>query len=277
MNNKLIMGVLGIVVGIILLGGLLVPVLNDATEDYSKNNLIGYSATIADSSQKVDMVLHVENQVLTVNGMTYAYSINDVAMISDVAYLTTTTVSPFCTYVHGGTTVSNPKSITVTIHDGTIEAEWTLQDNSTGSESKPYSWVAFRNNAGEDRIFNTITSAKTVYYSESAPVYGVAPNSGAVVSFVGDSAAFNGASYEATMSGTAVMGDIYQGVISYGNTSNLSTTINGSEYRPFYGAVEGQVFASNDSKAIDGLYWTIPVLVLVGLLGGAIAIVTRRY
>lgn len=272
--SKMMGGIIGIIMGVVLFASALLPILSATTEDLKVTNTVGYNAVIADSSDDVDVVMEWSANVLTIDGITYTYGVNDIAMFSDVAYFTTTTVSPYCTFVYGGVSIANPDTIQVTIEDGQIVAEWEV-GGTPGAVTLDYNTIVYRYNSGEDRIFNLITAEQTVYYTDSLPIYGVRGVGSYPLLMVGEKAVYQGTDYVATVSGSEYKGDILRAIISYTATSEMSADVGGTVYYPFYGAVSGELISSKDGT-INALLWIIPILIGAGLVVATVGLVRGR-
>lgn len=285
MNLRNIAGIIGgIVVAVMLLCVVLIPIADDDNYRSYATNTVGYTGTIADATEDIDLTLTTDSsRSLTINDVAYTYSVNDVALITNSAMLAVTTVSPYVSFsyeVDGVKTVnSNLAGISLTASEGTITATLTKQDTTTVDVTLEYDWICYRDNEGSDRIFNVITSSKTVYYSEDAPIYAIGPaGSAGYVGFVNDDVVLAGTSYTGTLDGTLYSNDVYETTLTYQNGSELYVTVDNTAYYPYYGAVAGSIETTSDSAsdAYD-LIGLVPLLVTVGIIMGIVGmLVTRR-
>lgn len=278
-KNNLLGIVIGITVAIIMVGSVLAVAANPDQYRTYVYNTEGYAATIATADDTMDVTMSWDSTTkkLIVNDVNYTYAVNDIAYFSDTSMLKITTVSPFCEWIHEGTNTSNLKSIELTISNGTVSAEWVTSSDVSGSATSDFAWICYRDNSGTDRIGNVITSAKTVYYTEDAPVYASRTVSGKNLSWIGDKAYYEGSEITASLNGTQYKNDVYSATLTYQNTSDLSTEVSGTTYYPYYYAVAGTLDASSSS---ENQYWDliqlIPLMMIVALLVLAVRAIFNR-
>lgn len=279
---KIVTAIIGITVSIIVLAVLLVPMTNEDNYKVTATNTVGYPGTIADSSEDIDLHIEIENNVVKINDITYTYSINDVVMFTEDAMLLSTTVSPFISfnYMLNGTRVVNAgiNALDLTASEGTINATITSSTNTVTEVTLDYNWICFRDNAGEDRIFNVITNSKTVYYDNDNPIYAVTPNSSGIIGYVNEEVSYQDNQYEGTLNGRDYRGDVKEATLSFQQANtDLSFTYENSVFCPFYGASSGTVDASTQvEKDAYGLLPIIPVMFILAILIGAVLLITRR-
>ena len=243
-------------------------------------NTDGNSATIANAQDETNVTISWDktSTKLVINDINYAYTVNDIVFFSDTSLLRiTTTPTKYCEWVHEGTMVTGIETITLTINNGEVAAEWTTTSSTSGNATVPYSWICYRDNAGTDRIGNLITSSKTVYYSDENPIYAATPKSSYVASWVNDKGSYQGTEMPSTLNGTEYRNATYSALLSYTATSQLSGTISDATVYPFYYAVSGSV----DTSSVDeNHYWDlisiIPLFTILAILIMAAKMVTDR-
>lgn len=280
MKNNLLGIIIGITVAVIMVGSVLAVAADPEQYRTYVNNTEGYAATIATADDDLDITMSWDSTTkkLIVNDINYTYSVNDIAYFSDTSMLKTTTVSPFCEWIHDGTLTTGLKSIELTISNGTVSAEWVTSEDVSGSATSTYEWICVRDNAGSDRIGNVITSSKSVYYTEDAPIYASRTVSGKVLAWIGTTAYYDGSDYDATLNGTQYKNGVYSATLTFQSTSDLTTEISGTAYSPYYYAVAGTLDASSEAEnEWWGLIQLIPLMMVIAILVMAIQIVyTKR-
>ena len=273
--------IIGITIGIILIGSVLAVVADPEQYKNYTYNTDGNSATIANAQDETEVTISWDKTStnLMINDINYAYTVNDIVFFSDTSLMRITTVpTKYCEWVHEGKLVTGIETITLTINNGEVAAEWTTTSGTTGTATAPYSWICYRDNAGMDRIGNTITSSKTVYYSDENPIYAVMPaKSNYVVSWVNDEGSYQGSEIPATLNGTEYRDAAYSALLSYTATSQLSGTISDGAVYPWYYAVSGSV---DTSSADENQYWDligiIPLFAILAIVIMAVKMVTDR-
>lgn len=279
---KIVPMIVGLTVSVIVLAVLLVPMAQEDTYKVFANNTVGYSGTIADSTEDIDLDISVSDRVVTINDITYTYSVNDVVMFTEDSMLLSTTVSPYISfnYVLNGTKVvnANLSAIELTASEGTITATMTSSANVESTVTLDYDWICYRDNSGDDRIFNVVTSSKTVYYDDSNPIYAVASADGGYVSFVNSEAELLDTEYEATLNGETYRGEVKEATLSYQQAnSDLYLDRSGTVTCPFYAAVSGTLDCSTETEnTAYSLLPVIPVFIVLAILVSAVGLVMRR-
>lgn len=280
MKTNILGMIIGITIGIILIGSVLAVAADPEQYKNYAYNTDGNSATIANAQDETDVTISWDKTStnLMINDINYAYTVNDIVFFSDTSLMRiTTTPTKYCEWIHEGTMVTGIETITLTINNGEVAAEWTTTSSTSGTATVPYSWICYRDNAGTDRIGNLITSSKTVYYSDDNPIYAATPKSSYVVSWVNDEGSYQGAEIPATLNGTEYRNVAYSALLSYTSTSQLSGTISDAAVYPFYYAVSGSV---DTSSADENQYWDligiIPLFAILAIVIMAVKMVTDR-
>lgn len=274
----------GLVVAIVMVTMVLIPVADTDNYRTYANNTVGYTGTIADSSEDIDLTIEIDSShAVTINGIAYTYSVNDVLAFTESSQLLCTTLSPFISFnyeLNGVKTANaNLAAVTFTASEGELTAVITKQDTTTQTITLDYDWICYRDNSGNDRIFNLITSSKDVYYSENAPIYAIGPaGTAGYAAFVNDRVVTAGTEYDGTLDGTQYRNSVYQATLTYQSGSDLYVVEGDNTYYPFYAAVSGSIDTSSemDDQAFD-LISIIPLLMVVAIILGIVAMfITRR-
>lgn len=177
MKNNLIGILIGAVVGIILIGSLLAPVIQDFEKDNTytytngtENNVLRATYVEVDPA-KTYTILYNDTIKISVDGTVYdatghAYDIvfaSDVLNLRPVTQSTTTLTSIDGSRNIIPTSDENPLSMSMTIVDGVASITAKVSNNTTYTLEAPITWFAYYNPDG-DSVIGQATSGSTVYY-----------------------------------------------------------------------------------------------------------------
>lgn len=286
MDNKLITLAVALVVGIILLGSLLVPVLKDTQQTigakvtYENENLTTNPYTYS----KVDAVtasFDYEESTFTVNGNTFNRgALAYMAIVADTfeieAKESTWTGPNAVNCYYGETTEAYPSTLEVSASNGVA----TLTINDTDVEVN-YSWMYVI--VPEGGQYHQHTASTNGAYCKSLSdvvIFGGKYSSGELdtvyTSYAGE--VYVGVEeYQGTFNGTltkvAGTTDIYQ----LGNATITITDGTDSEtFTPYRALVINSVEGHEEEKAISALLGAIPVIILASFVIMAAALVINR-
>lgn len=298
MNNKLITLVMTVIVGVILAGSLLVPVLNDATDalHVTKTNDFGVYANVGSEDLTISCAVNSEDNTkwdFTVNDTTINFPVSG----NSKWVLVTDT---FCMDLESTgitiATASNARftgqaSFSGTIADGTLTGTSTYGENQTHSFEQSYTWAFYASESGDYRSFYLNSSDDVdVYYTDLNDIYGASFTftTNKFFSLHGDVVNYYAVSGTATEINANVNYDnvpstMNMKVLDLNRTTGDYTFVvdnSGTDYtvHPWMFIVPASVTsdAIQNPGAIAALYGVIPIMVIVALLVVAVGVVARK-
>lgn len=237
-KNHLVTLVITIFVGIVLVGAVLVPIIDDGTKDYKVTN--GFGNLVKLDEQKADTInCEVDDTGIEVNGskwtrgdVTYNWTCPIVADSFVVKTLLTgsaTSIS-FACIISGTSTVisSGISALTVEATGGsaTVTVDYTDSSTPDATLTVPYNWIAYFDNNG-DHVVQTLPWTGTfnyrAYYNDLSDLRGADFKTGTFYSYVGDKVTYGTTEYTATAT-TASVDDVVD--VSYMDNNGANFTFN---------------------------------------------------
>lgn len=304
MNNKLIPIVLTLVVGIILAGAVLVPVLNDATTTHKtfSNAEGGYFTMALDSEDSEDYTLswaHATGGVLTINGVdfdayaTYGQATISIVMGEDwiIRYNSANDNFAYCQYFNGTNRIGaydTTASFEMTASGGTATMTFTFNDSTTQSVTETYDKLYVINPDSEYLMKKPTTKA---YVLGSTEIFaeGMTQGSGIGTQLIKIEGSINDGFTVTAQDSAVTISNItstqtevngYIGLyqiekIEFDITKNDSTVA--ATYNFFVVPTETSAELSEHlTPGQIALMGAIPILVIVALLMVAVGVVARR-
>lgn len=276
MNNKLIMSILGLVIGVIVLSAVLVPVLDEAQK--SAGDTVEYVNTgavhkIVESTEEYTLVFHYASHTMELNGVTVSTASPRINWIS--------TDSITVGQNYGGTgvfiaTSDGEYSGSNLYHDFTVHllnGEYTIIDQNK-TTSGDYNWAyvyspdgnrvdlstsAYFNNPNELVSSGIYTTGELdCYFSLENGIVTVSNGYTGSVEYIMD-----------LVSGTT---DIYCGTATITVTDGAIT----ETFAPYILGYYEKVSGHENKGGAYSLYGAIPVLVIVGLIVASVATLRPR-
>jgi len=280
--NRIVVGIVGLAVCVILVGSLLVPVISEAQDDQEVvyNNIFGqsnFSKIVEDDLDDVNTVIvwDAATQVLTVDGSAIAISAyHNNLLLSDQGSIrfdkeTGTSVM----YIGSMPTVTLTGLVTATIASGVI----TVVCGEDSYTITPIEWLFVPDDDGNYKMLqNTdptrklyVNSIDDIYFCDRINTEGIGLYSGH-----GGSCTFwdvvDDPSYDMTYTIERVQGytDLYEFIpSSYAVSTEAGTNSNMSPFVPFRIMVPIEITAHTDvNSSIIGLLGAIPVVVIAAIL-----------
>ena len=282
MNNKLIPIVLTLVVGIILAGSVLVPVLNDAQKDIGPK--VSYDNTPIDSNYKflgtdeaLEITLTKNGDTglwdVEINGETYTTTAdqNLTLLYSDALSMNKNANGTAIEINYGnGEIIASYATKTITFENGVVTLEIpTASFSWTGTYSWVYIWNndgTWINHAGSYSAYvssiNDLVCGGSYTTGENDCFYSIKDG---VLSITGDyehSFTYNLTKVEGTT-------DVYE-------LSSLVITVGDETFTPFRTLVPETITGHEASGASYSLLGAIPVMVIVALIMGAVGMIVVK-
>lgn len=283
-GNRIVAGIVGLAVCVILVGSLLVPVISEAQDDQEivYNNIFGsgnFSMIVDDDLDSVDMVIiwDTATKVLTVDGT--AISIGAYAntiFVSDhgsVRFSRESGTSYMVIEGQNGVDVPLTGPVTVTIASGII----TVTCGVDSYTITPIEWLFVPDNAGNYKNYQNNQPTKTFYvnsiddiyfcYKRPDPSIGLYSGHGGSCTFW-DMA--DDPSYDMTYTIERVQGytDLYEFVpSSYAVSTEAGTNPDLPSFSPSWLMVPVEITAHTDvNSSIIGLLGAIPVVIIAAII-----------
>lgn len=289
----LVPAIIVIVVGVIFSVSLLVPVVNDAIDDAKTiyNNESGFYSLIASDESGAVTGSIDENNVLTINGETISGTSQRSALMSDNFYLRYSGSAHTLNYWDADNSVMASIShvpVEFTAENGVL----TYTDKSVEPEvtvTIPYTWFAY-NTAQESDYRDIVTTgtAKTLYVNDITQIYSVGKLSDAT-GLVSINKGQLGKTYDGddvtltlTTHEVPNVRDVVSVQVSTGEVSDIkyNLTVDDTTTSAFTGniLVPYKVVGINEypGEGYIELISVIPILVIVGILLGVIALLFAR-
>ena len=278
-GSRIVAGIVGLAVCVILVGSLLVPIISEAQDDQEVvyNNIVNnsnYSKIVDDDLDDVNMVIvwDTATQILTVDGSSLPLGWqNNTLFVSDqgsVRFNKDQTSNTSYMYIGGGGVVTLTGPVTATIASGVI----TVTCGVDSYTITPIEWLFIPDSEGNYKNFRTNDPTKTLYVNSIDDIYFCgttgAESIGLISGHGGSCTLWDVAddpSYDMTYTIERVQGytDLYELVLSsYAVSTDDLTT-----FAPYYLMVPVEITAHTDvNSSIIGLLEVIPVLVIAGII-----------
>lgn len=284
MKTNILALVITLTVGIIFAGSLLVPVVEDAqqtagelgTLDNNESGVLYNSYAMGHMTASTpEVTILLADSVLTVNGtpvtIQHYGTLGQLAVSPDGSYLAVRN-NAAAMYLY---TLADGVYTSVTISPGT-EVTVAYNGITIGDTTYPIDDLYCIGVTSEDPVFRyTPTDSAKIYVEKIGDLFGTATitidGESKTIAFVGDQATLTGYTPIVQYSLKAVDGytDLYE-VESYTITVGEGTATVGSWYASEY------VTGHEASGASYTLYGIIPVMAIVAILMGAVALLMRR-
>lgn len=275
MNTKLIPIVLTLVVGIILAGSVLMPVLSDAQKS------VGEKVTYTNESPEYlslsdgDVTILLSSGVLTINGETHTIASTDtIIYLSDYYTLYYNGTNFYSTYLNQTSGVRNVTAASVTVSDSKLTASVTYDNNTTQTASDiPLRFSFYVDPDGEYARFNT--SAMQPYVKSIDDVFAGGSY------YTGDNKTYywfyegeaGGYSEDYTYAFNATLTPV-DGTYDVYTISNCTMSVGDEDFAPYHMVVKKTIDGVAEKGAAYSLLGAIPVMILVGLIMAAIGMIT---
>ncbi|MDY0413192.1 hypothetical protein [Methanothrix soehngenii] len=277
-GNRILTGIVGLAVCVILVGSLLVPVISEAQDDQevAYNNVIGvsnYSKIVDDDLDGVNMVIvwDTATKLLTVDGSALNVgNYGNTMFVSDQGSVRFSKADGTSTmYIGGMTAVTLTGPVTATIASGVI----TVACGEDSYTITPIEWLFIPDEQGNHKSYHYISPTETIYVNSIDDIYFCmlwtdAQSTGLFSGHGGSCTLWDVAddpSYDMTYTIERVQGytDLYELVLSsYAVSTDDLTT-----FAPYYLMVPVEITAHTDvNSSIIGLLEVIPVLVIAGII-----------
>lgn len=275
MKNKLILSVLGIAIGIILVGSVLMPVLEDAQRTagprHTFDNPSSYTPQLGLSSETHEFDLN----------STGAYFDGDLISSAGIMVISSSVVINVTSGSDWNTLLATPdksesyrpswgSQVNVKFEDGTVTITGKTGDVLTYS----YDWVYTIMEGGD---FKEYTSNTPVYVNSindvvCAGYYNSGENDTGYALFNGQVSLTNPA-YSGKVTYTLTKVDGYTDVY---RLSDLTIFVDDETYHPYYWIAKSTIVGHEEAPQLSSLYGVIPVMILVAILVSAVMIVRTR-
>lgn len=298
MKTNILTLVITLVIGVIMTGAVLAPVVNDATDalTVTKTNDFGTYASAMDEDLTISIKVNETDNTkwdFTVNGVTINYPVdtriaNPVLltdtmqiMLSESIIIASYTNARFTGQTEFNATLSNDL-LNATSTNGTTPHTWT---------DVPYSWAFYAAETGDYRVLYLLSNEnETIYYTDLNDVYGsnFVFTTNKFYSFHGDSVTYYATgttptTINANVEATTVNGtlDMYSFDVSR-NVGGYTFQVDnaGTEYtvHPWVYIVPEKVSsdAIENKDQISALFGVIPILVIVAILMTAVGAIALR-
>lgn len=291
-GNRIVAGIVGLAVCVILVGSLLVPIISEAQDDQEVvyNNIItqsNYSRIVDDDLDSIDMVIvwDTVTKVLTVDGSAITVmSYNNVLFVSDqgkVGFNKNSGTSFL--HIEGQTSVTLTGPVTATIASGVI----TVTCGVDSYTITPKEWLFFPDDDGNFKNYHNNNPTKTLYVNSIDDVYFCTlvgtPSIGLSSGHGGSCTLWDVAddpSYDMTYTIERVQGytDLYEFTpSSYALPTEAGVNEDLTPITPATMMIPVEITAHTDvNSSIIGLLGAIPVVVIAAILIYAVRPVLLR-
>ena len=290
MDNKILTLCITLVVGVILVGSLLVPVLNETEKDYKVTNGFGNLATLDDDGNDVitgeitQTKIEINSDSWTRADLTYNWTAPIVADTFVVKTLVTSgAVSISFAYILNGTSTvlttdsNHVATISVAAEEGTAEITVTYSDSTSDTSlTIPYNWIVYMDKEG-NQVIQTLPWTGTfdyiAYFNNFSDIRGASYKSTTFYSYVGENLTYGTTSYTASATTSDVSGVVNVDMMS-NNGANLVFDTN-----KYIDIIVAPLTVYGTTETMDGyakLFNVIPLLVIVSLVLGAVGFITVR-
>jgi len=291
-GNRIMAGIVGLAVCVILVGSLLVPIISEAQDDQEVvyNNILAqsnYSRIVDDDLDDVNMVIvwDTATQVLTVDGSAITVSpYNNTMFVSDqggIRFSKETGTSKM--YIGDITVVTLTGPVTATIASGMI----TVTCGVDSYTITPIEWLFIPDGDGNYKAFENSVPTKKLYVNSIDDIYFcvyIDTMSIGLTSGHGGSCTLwdvaDDPSYDMTYTIERVQGytDLYELTpSSYAVSTEAGTNPDLTPITPYWLMIPVEITAHTDvNSSIIGLLGAIPVVVIAAILIYAVRPVLLR-
>ena len=290
MDNKILTLCITLVLGVILVGSLLVPVLNDSEKDYKVTNGFGNLATLdADGSDVINgeitqTKIEINTDSWTRADLTYNWTAPIVADTFVVKTLVTSGgVSIAFAYILNGTSTvlttdsNHVATVSVAAEEGTAEITVTYSDSTSDTSlTIPYNWIVYMDKEG-NHVIQTLPWTGTfdyiAYFNDFSDIRGASYKSTTFYSYVGENLTYGTTSYTASATTSDVSGVVNVHMMS-NNGANLVFDTN-----KYIDIIVAPLTVYGTTEAMDGyanLFNVLPILVIISLVLGAVGFIMVR-
>lgn len=290
MDNKILTLCITLVVGVILVGSLLVPVLNETEKDYKVTNGFGNLATLDDDGNDVitgeitQTKIEINSDSWTRADLTYNWTAPIVADTFVVKTLVTSgAVSISFAYILNGTSTvlttdsNHVATISVAAEEGTAEITVTYSDSTSDTSlTIPYNWIVYMDKEG-NQVIQTLPWTGTfdyiAYFNNFSDIRGASYKSTTFYSYVGENLTYGTTSYTASATTSDVSGVVNVDMMS-NNGANLVFDTN-----KYIDIIVAPLTVYGTTEAMDGyanLFNVLPILVIISLVLGAVGFIMVR-
>ena len=281
MNNKLIPIVITLVVGIILAGSVLMPVLNDAKKTigdevtYTNGTIGTYRLAETDEDLTITMTKGSGTWTIDINGDSFQTT-NDGnlnLLYSDAIVITKNNSGDGLTINYNGVASTNSTTKEIIFSDGTVKFDEVVNDTHTTYYEGAYSWVYLPDTTG---IYVNHTGTEAFYVKSIDDVI----MGGAYISGENDCQySFHDGELKTTWEGeTSITYDmeLVDGTTDIYKVSNVLIHIGDESFTPYRYLTPASVTGHEASGASYSLLGAIPVMVIVALIMGAVAMIVVK-
>lgn len=288
MENKAVKIIIACVVGVILIGSLLVPIINDANKDISTpfNNAISaaYVEKIEDlNDADITIVANGMEAEITVDGNTRTEHLQagrNALVFSQNIYLRYDGSSGFCMLYNTGSadgaSFTSTAPVTVVIKEGKITLTDSATENPVSVTVDLEGFLFIPNQNGDYQ--NVVAGASAVYFNDPSQIYYVGANgtyaytgNGGNVSLLNTTADYTAGF--ATIASVNGQKDMFTAQLS-----NMQVTFGSTTLTPAFFVIPNVVYGHSDTEmqAVTLLY-VIPVMLLVALVVMAVSMFRAKY
>jgi len=291
-GNRILAGIVGLAVCVILVGSLLVPIISEAQDDQEVvyNNILAqsnYSRIVNDDLDDVNMVIvwDTATQVLTVDGSAITVSMyNNTMFVSDQGSVRFNKADgTSAMHIGGMTTVTLTGPVTATIASGVI----TVTCGVDSYTITPIEWLFVPDGDGNYKNFQNNDPIKKFYVNGIDDIYFcgvISTQSIGLFSGHGGSCTLwdvaDDPSYDMTYTIERVQGytDLYEFTpSSYAVSTEAGTNTDLTPFAPYWLMVPIEITAHTDvNSSIIGLLGALPVVVIAAILIYAVRPVLLR-
>jgi len=291
-GSRIVAGVVGLAVCVILVGSLLVPIISEAQDDQEVvyNNIVSnsnYSKIIDDDLDDVNMVIEWDTatQVLTVDGSsTTVTAYNNTLFVSDQGCIFFSKADGTSTlYIGGMATVTLTGPVTATIASGVI----TVACGVDSYTITPIEWLFIPDVDGNYKNYRNVYPENTLYVNSIDDIYfcgRITTQSIGLISGHGGSCTLwdvaDDPSYDMTYTIERVQGytDLFEFIpSSYAVSTEAGTNPDLTPFTPYHIMMPLEITAHTDvNSSIIGLLGAIPVVVIAAILIYAVRPVLLR-
>ncbi|MDY0413044.1 hypothetical protein [Methanothrix soehngenii] len=291
-GNRIVAGIVGLAVCVMLVGSLLVPIISEAQDDQEVvyNNIINestYSKLVDDDLDGVNMVIEWDTvtQVLTVDGSAITVSQwSNTLFVSDQGRIGFSKASGTSElYIGGMAAVILTGPVTATIASGVI----TVTCGVDSYTITPIEWLFVPDNEGNYKNYANNDATKTLYVNGIDDIYFCGLISSQSIGLFGGHGGSctlwdvaDDPSYDMTYTIERVQGytDLYEFVpSSYAVSTEAGTNPDLTPFSPYWLMVPLEITAHTDvNSSIIGLLGAIPVVVIAAILIYAVRPVLLR-
>ena len=289
MKTNLLTLVITMTVGIILVGSLLSPILEDTEKDYKVTNGFGNLATLDDDvNDAISGVINqskieINSDSWTRGDLTYNWTcplVADTFIVKTLVTSNAVSIS-FACIISGTSTILTTDSnsvatLAIEAEEGSASVTITYSDSTPDTSlTIPYTWVAYMDKDG-DHVVQTLPWAGTfsylAYYNNIEDLRGADFKSGSFYSYVGYDVTYGTTSYTASATTTDVSGVVNVHCMDNNGSNFKFNSIN-------IGVIVAPLTVYGTTETMDGyagLLNVLPLLLIVGILVGAVGFIALR-